>query len=87
MSKLKLSDTERETLMGPAAVGVIVGIVFALCTVAFNSDYKPPASSDWTTLSDALLNFCGGFLLAFVPFGLAPALVARFKSRAGGKRR
>lgn len=84
---MKLSRSERETLVGPAVVGIVVGIFFAVCTVAFNSEYKPAVSSDWSTTSDAVLSFLGGLLLAFLPFGLAPVLIGRLRSSAGSKSR
>lgn len=80
---MKFLQSERETLIGPAAVGVVLGIVFAVCSVAFNSEYNSAASSDWTTVCDMTLIFLGGFFLAFVPFGLAPVLIGRFRLGAG----
>jgi hypothetical protein len=82
---MKSSQSERETLIGPAVVGVVVGILFAICNVAFNSDYKAAPSSGWSTISDTMLSFLVGFLSAFVPFGLAPVLIGRAKSGAGKK--
>jgi RsiW-degrading membrane proteinase PrsW (M82 family) len=84
---MKLSRNERETLIGPAAVGIVMGVFFAVCTVAFNSEYKPAASSEWSTISDVVLGFFGGLLLAFLPFGLAPVLIGRLSSSAGSKSR
>lgn len=84
---MKLSRSERETLIGPAAVGIVMGIFFGVCSVAFNSDYKPAASSDWSTISDAVLSFFAGVLLAFFPFGLAPVLIGRLRSSIGSKSR
>lgn len=77
---MNLLRSERETLTGPAAVGVVVGIAFAVCTVAFNSEYKAPDLSDWAIISDTMLSFFGGFLLAFIPFGLAPVIMGRVRS-------
>jgi hypothetical protein len=85
--KMKLSQHERQALIGPAVVGIVVGILFAVCTVAFNSDYKPAAHSGWLATSDVMLSFAGGFLLAFLPFGLAPVLVGRIRTDKGSKRR
>lgn len=84
---MKFSQSERETLTGPAMVGIVVGIFFAVCTVAFNGEYKPAASSDWSKVSDAMLSFLAGLLLAFLPFGFAPVLIGRLRSSAGGKSR
>lgn len=84
---MRFSQNERETLVGPAVVGIVVGIFFAVCTVAFNSEYKPAASSDWSTISDVMLGFLTGFFLAFLPFGLVPVLIGRLKSGAKSKSR
>jgi len=82
---MKLLQSERETLIGPAALGIVVGIVFAVCTAAFNGEYKAPAFSGWATISDTMLSFFGGFSLAFVPFGLAPVFIGRVRFGAGNK--
>lgn len=82
---MKLSRSERETLTGPAAVGIVVGVFFSACTVAFNNEYGGAPASDWSTTGDAMLGFCAGLVLAFVPFGLVPVLVGRFRSGAGDK--
>ncbi|VXC15367.1 hypothetical protein [Massilia sp. 9I] len=84
---MKLSQSERETLIGPAAVGVFVGILFAVCTVAFDSEYKALPETDLWGISGPMLSFLGGFLLAFVPLGMAPVLIGRIKSGAGNKYR
>jgi Mg/Co/Ni transporter MgtE len=76
---MKFSQGERETLTGPAAVGVVLGIVLAVCAVTFNSEYNAAVLSDWATIGNAMLISFGGFLLAFVPFGLVPLLVERFR--------
>jgi len=77
---MNLSENERETLIGPAVTGVVVGIFCAVCAVAFNSEYTAAALSDWSTISDTILSFLAGFLVAFVPFGLAPVLIGRLRS-------
>ena len=77
---MKLSESEYETLTGPAVAGVVVGIFFAVCTVAFDIEYKAAALSDWSTISDTMLSFLAGFLVAFVPLGLAPVLIRRGRS-------
>lgn len=82
---MKFLQGECETLIGPAAVGVVLGIVFTACTVAFNSEYNAPLSFNLATIGDTMLSFFGGFFLAFVPFGLAPVLIGRFRFGAGTK--
>ena len=82
---MKISRIERDTLTGPAAAGVVVGIFAALCTVAFNSDYGGALVPEWAKVGDAMLSFFAGFFLAFVPFGMAPVLIARVTSRSRNK--
>jgi len=40
---MNLSEYARETLIGPAVAGVVVGIFCAVCAVALNSEYKTAA--------------------------------------------
>ncbi|HEY0060583.1 MAG TPA: hypothetical protein VGC21_00600 [Telluria sp.] len=79
--QMKLSQSEREALTGPAVVGVVLGLLGVLCTLAFNSEYRPAALSGWALIVDALLVFGAGVLLALMPFGVAPVLIARFNAR------
>lgn len=78
---MKLSQSERQTLVGPASVGILVGLFGAAGAVAFNSEYGGAALSGWAATGEAMFSFLAGFLLAFVPFGLAPVLIARFNAR------
>jgi len=82
---MKFSQGERETLTGPAVVGAVLGIVLAVCTIAFNSEYNAAELSAWAAIGNAMLISFGGFFLAFVPFGLVPVLIGRFRLRAGNK--
>lgn len=82
---MKLSKSERETLIGPAMVGSIVGIFAAVCTIAFNSEYGSVTLSEWPTARDAMLSFLAGLFLAFFPFGVAPVLIARFHAYGRNK--
>jgi len=77
---MNLSEYERETLIGPALTGVVVGIFCAVCAVALNSEYEAAALSDWPTICNTILSFLAGILVAFVPFGLAPVLIGRLRS-------
>jgi hypothetical protein len=69
---MKITPSERDTLLGPTVAGLLVGAFSAYCVVAFNSDY-----------GGTMLGFFGGFLVAFGPFGLLPILVARLMRRNG----
>lgn len=77
---MKVDPSKRDTLLGPAVVGVLVGAVFAFCVVAFDSDYGGTLQLGQKILR-ATLGFFGGFLVAFGPFGLLPILVARLMRR------
>lgn len=63
---MRFSQGEQETLPGTAAVGAALRIVFAPCTVAFNSEYNAAALSDWATVGNTILISFGGFFLTFV---------------------
>lgn len=80
---MKITPSERGTLLGPKVVGILVGAFSAFCVVAFDSDYGG-AMQLWLKLLRALLGFFGGFLVAFGPFGLLPLLVARLIRRNRG---
>jgi hypothetical protein len=82
---MKISQGERETLTGPAVVGAVLGIVLAVCAVSVISEYNAAALFDWTTVGDTMLISFGGFLLAFVPFGLVPVLIGRCRLGNGNK--
>ena len=77
---MKISPSERDTLLGPAVIGGVVGAFTAFCVVAFDSDYGGTLQV-WQMVFRAMLGFSGGFLLAFVPLGLLPVLVARLMRR------
>ena len=83
---MKFSQGERETLPGPAVVGVALGIIFAVCTVAFNSEYNAAALSGWAIIGNTWLISFGGFFLAFVALGLVPVLVGRLGSEPETRR-
>jgi hypothetical protein len=77
---MKITSSERDTLLGPTVVGILVGAFTAFCVVAFDSDYGGTIQV-WQRVLRAVLGFFGGFLVAFGPFGLLPILVARLMQR------
>ncbi len=81
---MKITQSERNTLLGPTVVGILAGAFSAFCVVAFDSDYGGTMQV-WQRVLRAVLGFSGGFLVAFGPFGLLPILVARLmqSSRRG----
>ena len=83
---MKLSQSERETLIGPAAVGIVLGVLCGVITVALNSEYRTVDSSAWSTMSDAVLSFIAGLSVGFIPLGLLPVLIGRVASCVRNKR-
>lgn len=77
---MKITQSKWDTLLGPTVIGVAVGAFAAFCVVAFDSEYGGTMQV-WQRVFRALLGFSGGFLLAFVPFGLLPLLVTRLMRR------
>jgi Mg/Co/Ni transporter MgtE len=79
---VKITQSERETLAGPVAVGVVLGIFSAACTVGFASEYERISLPDWPIVLDAMLSFFAGVLFAVIPFGAMPVLVSRLNKKA-----
>ena len=77
---MKFNPAERNILLGPTVVGILVGAVSAFCVIAFDSDYGGTMQL-WQKILRATLGFFGGFLVAFGPFGLLPILFARLMRR------
>ncbi len=77
---MKITPSERDTLLGPTLIGVLVGAFAAFCVFAFDSDYGGTIQV-WQRVLLAMLGFFSSFLLAFVPFGLLPVLVTRLMRR------
>ena len=80
---MKITPSERDTLLGPTVIGVIVGAFAAFCVVAFDIDYGGTIPV-LQRVFRAMMGFFLGFLLAFVPFGLLPVLVTRLMRRNRG---
>ena len=80
---IKLSSANKESLLGPAVVGVVCGIFAALATVAFNSDYGLAAyrGSPWPlwaiTTAQALTAFAVVAAAVFAIFGVVPVMLSR----------
>lgn len=78
---MKFSGSERETLSGPAVVGAVLGLLCAMGAMGFHSEYGHASQPAWPVALDMIGYFAAGFLVAFLPFGAVPVLVARLKSR------
>jgi hypothetical protein len=80
---MKITPSERSTLLGPTVVGILVGAFAAFCVVGFDGDYGGTMQV-WQRILKAVLGFFGGFLVAFGPFGLLPVLDTRLMRRNQG---
>lgn len=77
---MKITQSERGTLLGPPVIGIMVGSFSAFCVVAFDSDYSGTIQV-WQRVLRTVLSFFGGFMVAFGPFALLPILVALLTRR------
>ena len=81
---MNLSADERQSLVGPAVVGCLFGLLAALATVAFHSEYgyPPGTAAGWTNLliagGLAFASIAGG---CFLVFGVAPVALSRIPLR------
>ena len=60
---MKITPSERDTLLGPTVIGVLVGAFAAFCVVAFDSDYGGPIQV-WQRVLRAMLGF---FMVFYSP--------------------
>lgn len=75
---MKLSPSERENLLAPLVIGIVIGLACAL-TAASNSpdQYMAGVDPQGRLLHEILLAFLIGVNVAFIPFGVIPVLIAR----------
>jgi hypothetical protein len=84
--KLRLSADERQSLIGPLVIGILVGGVAALASVAFDLEYADGARAvvAGSTLHvglDAGLAFFGVIAAIVVGFGVLPIVLRRLAAR------
>ena len=76
---MKLTPTERQTLLGPLVAGCVLGAAVALAVLGFDSEYRH------LTPGQMALNACVAFVasvaIAVVPLGLLPIAVRRLRQR------
>ena len=80
-----MTPLAKQTLLGPAVVGVLLGLFVAFCSFAFDSEYgskvHPQLQPVWLySVVQALLWFvlaAGGVIIIF---GVAPLLIAKATS-------
>lgn len=84
MDPLNLSPDERRSLVGPAVVGAILGLLLVLGTLAFASDYREASVwvASWPRWADLTLQCITSFGLAVlgcvIPLGVLPLVVRRW---------
>lgn len=81
---MKLTPSERQTLMGPLVVGCVLGAVVGAASWGFDSEYSHLDA--WQMALDALAAFSAFLALVAGPLGILPVVVRRLrrdtKSRA-----
>ena len=73
---------EIQTLLGPAVVGAIIGVVFGFVSYGFNMEYGPSIHPDWQplwlySLGEAALTALGCIGGTVLLLGVVPMLLHR----------
>lgn len=75
---MKLSPSERENLLAPLVIGVVIGLACALIAASNSPDqYMAGVEPQGRPLHEILLGFFLGFSGVFIPFGVVPVLICR----------
>ena len=82
---MNLTKSERQTLIGPVAVGCVLGAVVSFVTLAFDSDYGD--LTRWAVALDVVVSFSVTVAIAVVPLGLLPIAVHRLRGLKDGGRK
>lgn len=78
---MKLSCSERENLLGPMFMGILIGLVCAFATASRYDGQYEAIDVAGRPLHEILLAFFLGFNVAFIPFGVVPVLIARVMAK------
>ena len=83
---MKLSSEERQTLLGPLVVGVLVGAFVAYAAVAFNSEFRLSGLpvSDLQFIGEAALGFVLSVVATVGFLGVLPIAIHRKRARGKG---
>lgn len=73
---MKLSDSDKQQLLGPAVMGVLLGAFVAFVVLGFESEYHPEASS-WEIGTQAVLGFLLSVAGVIAAFGVVPVILNR----------
>ena len=76
---MKLTSSERQTLVGPCAIGCLLGLVVGLASWAFDSEYNH--NGYWQMALNASVAFLASVAVATVPLGILPIVVRRVRLR------
>lgn len=79
----KLTASEKQTLVGPLAVGFLLGAIVAIASWGFDSEYRQLESSRLAL--NALGAFTASLLLVTVPLGIVPIVVRRLRRQTDSR--
>ena len=86
MKLLKLSVEERQSLLGPAVIGCLLGAFAAYAVFAFAAEFRLQSGSAqtfWATAGEACLAFVLCVAGTVGLLGLAPVAIGRLMARRG----
>ena len=78
---MRLSISEKQTLIGPLVVGCLFGAFVAFAVFAFASEYKSLVGSWWQTVAEAGLAFLAAMIGTVCLLGVLPIAVQRLRSK------
>lgn len=83
---MRLSSEERQTLLGPLVVGMLVGAFVAYAAVAFNSEFRlnGHSVSDFQLVGEAVLGFVLSVAVTVGLLGVLPIAIHRKRAREKG---
>ncbi len=83
---MKLSPSEKQTLIGPLVVGGLLGTFVAYAVFAFASEYRlqnGDSIGTWETAAEAGLAFLVAVVLTVGLLGFLPIAVQRWRAKGG----
>jgi Mg/Co/Ni transporter MgtE len=78
---LKLTEFERQVLIGPLVVGCVLGAFVGLASWGFDSEYS--RIHGWRMALNASGWFSAALAIATLPLGILPIVTQRFGRRHG----
>lgn len=78
---LNLTASERQAMLGPLVVGLVLGGFVGLASWGFDSEYSH--IDGWRMALNAAGAFAAALSIATVPLGILPIVIRRFRRRHG----